>query len=119
MSKSWKKVLIQSKDFYGYKSDYTKGTQVDLGPGDLVVYDGINLEHWREPFEGDICGQVFLHYNTLESSIKYSNKFDNRPHLGLPDDFCSKRLYKYDDKKEIISDKLKNNIWLSINIDIF
>ena len=85
-----------------YKSAFTKGTQVDLGPGDLVVYDGVNLEHWREPFKGEICGQVFLHYNTVESSIKHKNKFDSRPHLGLPEDFCSQRLYKYDDQ-EVIS----------------
>ena len=90
-------------NFDGYKSDFTKGTQIDLGPGDLVVYDGINLEHWREPFKGEVCGQVFLHYNTMESSIKHDNKFDARPHLGLPEDFCSKRLYSYDDKKKVIS----------------
>jgi len=65
----------------------------------MVVYVGTDLEHWREPFEGDICGQVFFHYNTLEHANEHDNKYDARPHLGLPDNFCDKRLYKYQDGK--------------------
>tara|TARA_Y100000114_G_scaffold76909_1_gene70619 strand:+ start:557 stop:1174 length:618 start_codon:yes stop_codon:yes gene_type:complete len=59
-----------------------KGKKVDLQPGDMLMYKGCELEHWREPFTGEACAQVFLHYNRRE--FKNSNQFDGRPHIGLP-----------------------------------
>ena len=50
----------------------------------MLVYSGCDLEHWREPFEGNICGQVFLHYNHVNGPFAEKNKFDKRPLLGLP-----------------------------------
>jgi hypothetical protein len=61
-----------------------KGTKVNLKPGDMLVYSGCDLEHWREPFQGDECIQVFLHYNNIETPGARNNMFDTRPHLGLP-----------------------------------
>ena len=61
-----------------------KGTKVNLKPGDMLVYSGCDLEHWREPFQGDECIQVFLHYNNIETPGARDNMFDTRPHLGLP-----------------------------------
>ena len=60
-----------------------KGVKVDLKQGDMLIYSGCDLEHWREPFEGDNCAQVFLHYNKISKKAD-KNKFDGRPHLGLP-----------------------------------
>ena len=70
----------------GYVSNNTKGIKVDLKPGDMLVYSGCILEHWRDKFEGENCGQVFLHYNNVKTNGDV-NKFDGRPHLGLPADF--------------------------------
>jgi len=28
-----------------------KAVKVNLKPGDMLIYRGCNLEHWREPFE--------------------------------------------------------------------
>jgi len=69
-----------------YKSDNTPGVKVDLEPGDMLVYSGCILEHWREKFEGDNCAQVFLHYNNIATQGE-TNKYDGRLHLGLPADF--------------------------------
>jgi hypothetical protein len=66
------------------KPDAPKGTKVLLEVGDMLVYSGCDLEHWREPFEGNICGQVFLHYNHVDGPFADKNKFDGRPMLGLP-----------------------------------
>ena len=55
------------------------GTKVLLEVGDMLVYSGCELEHWREPFEGNICGQVFLHYNHVNGPFADKNKFDGRP----------------------------------------
>ena len=67
-----------------HKPDAPKGTKVLLEVGDMLVYSGCELEHWREPFEGDICGQVFLHYNHVNGPFANKNMFDRRPKLGLP-----------------------------------
>jgi|TARA_B100000035_G_scaffold187786_1_gene160293 hypothetical protein len=67
-----------------HKPDAPKGDKLVLDVGDMLVYSGCDLEHWREPFEGNICGQVFLHYNHLNGKYSDKNKFDGRPMLGLP-----------------------------------
>jgi len=61
-----------------------KGIKVDLKPGDMLVYSGCELEHWREKFKGKECVQVFLHYNNRKTPGARDNMFDKRPHLGLP-----------------------------------
>mgnify|MGYP003637004948 CR=1 FL=1 len=63
---------------------FVEGTKILLEVGDMLVYSGCELEHWREPFDGDICGQVFLHYNHVNGPFANKNKFDGRPMLGLP-----------------------------------
>lgn len=68
----------------GYIQSISGGLPVQLDPGDILVYRGCDLEHWREPFEGEVCSQVFFHFaeHKDESSLKY--KFDTRDLLGLP-----------------------------------
>ena len=61
-----------------------KGVKVDLKPGDMLVYYGCELEHWREKFKGEECVQVFLHYNNCKTPGAKDNMFDQRIHLGLP-----------------------------------
>ena len=61
-----------------------KGIKVDLKPGDMLVYSGCELEHWRNKFKGKECIQVFLHYNNCKTLGARDNMFDKRPHLGLP-----------------------------------
>lgn len=61
--------------------------KINLKQGDMLIYRGIELEHWREIFNGDICGQVFLHYNDSKTKNSEENIFDRRPHLGLPSSF--------------------------------
>jgi len=60
------------------------GVEANLKQGDMLMYRGCDLEHWREPFEGKNCGQVFLHYNNINSAQADVNKFDGRPLIGLP-----------------------------------
>ena len=64
-----------------------KGIKVDLKQGDMLIYLGCELEHWRKPFKGKNCSQVFLHYNNKKHINASENLFDTRPHLGLPADF--------------------------------
>ena len=68
----------------GYVSDNTKGVRIDLKQGDMLVYSGCELEHWREKFKGKECVQVFLHYNNRKTPGAKKNMFYRRQHLGLP-----------------------------------
>ena len=61
-----------------------KGIKVDLKPGDMLVYSGCELEHWRNKFKGKEHIQVFLHYNNRKTPGAKENMFDKRPQLGLP-----------------------------------
>jgi len=72
------------KEGVGYVSENTKGVRVDLKPGDMMVYRGMELEHWRDKFKGKQCIQAFLHYNNRKTPGAKDNMFDKRPHLGLP-----------------------------------
>ena len=61
-----------------------KGIRVDLKVGDMLIYAGCELEHWREPFQGNVCSQVFLHYNHANGPFAKTNLYDKRPLLGIP-----------------------------------
>ena len=61
-----------------------EGTKIILNQGDMLIYKGCDVEHWREAFEGENCGQVFLHYNDASDEKAEQNKYDGRPCLGLP-----------------------------------
>ncbi|MBU3998973.1 MAG: hypothetical protein KKI03_15940, partial [Gammaproteobacteria bacterium] len=39
-----------------------KPVAVHMQPGDAMMYLGCKTMHWREPFEGTRCTQVFMHY---------------------------------------------------------
>ena len=70
------------------------GIKVDLEPGDMLIYSGCELEHWREEFKGKDCGQVFLHYNKSSSKKAKENLYDKRPFAGLPAWFKGYKLPK-------------------------
>ena len=70
------------------------GIKVDLDPGDMLIYSGCELEHWREEFKGKDCGQVFLHYNKSSSKKAKENLYDRRPFAGLPAWFKGYKLPK-------------------------
>ena len=62
----------------------TEGKSIHMKPGDMIIYRGCNLEHWREPYTGVNHAQVFLHYNSDNDKTRL---FDTRPTLGLPGSF--------------------------------
>ena len=56
--------------------------KIELNPGDMLIYEGEKLEHFREPFKGEECGQVHFHFvKANKDNLKYL--FDGRPHMGL------------------------------------
>tara|TARA_B110000285_G_C15141573_1_gene631078 strand:+ start:4362 stop:5009 length:648 start_codon:yes stop_codon:yes gene_type:complete len=59
-----------------------KEIPVHLNDGDMLIYKGCELDHWREPLKGNHHAQLFLHYNDKNGS--YKQQIDGRPTFGLP-----------------------------------
>lgn len=62
----------------------SEGVKVVLEPGDMLIYRGCDLEHWRDAAQEDGCTQVFLHYNDARSPGAKDNELDRRQFIGLP-----------------------------------
>jgi hypothetical protein len=55
----------------------------ELNVGDAVIMNGHELEHWREPFEGEWFVSAIFGYVDKNSMHAYQ-KYDQRKQLGLP-----------------------------------
>tara|TARA_R100001509_G_C4883163_1_gene220910 strand:- start:709 stop:1287 length:579 start_codon:yes stop_codon:yes gene_type:complete len=62
-------------------------------PGDAVVYEGCNYSHWREPYDGEKCMQVFLHYIRTNGQYK-SFALDGRKYLGQDKDEAMRGVWQ-------------------------
>ena len=55
--------------------------KVELDKGDLLIYKGCDVSHWREPFEGKVWLQTFLHF--VDRNGKFAEwQYDKRKNLG-------------------------------------
>ena len=70
------------------------GAPVYMKPGDMIIYRGCDVDHWRERFKGLNHAQVFLHYN--DKTSPYQIEFDGRPILGIPKKFQKDPTFKGD-----------------------
>lgn len=63
-----------------------RGNEVSVSqePGDLVIYSGCELLHWRDAYTGQSQVQTFLHYVDAEGH-NAGWKYDRRPALGTPE----------------------------------
>ena len=55
---------------------------IDLDEGDMVIYMGTKLSHWRNEFLGNEHIQIFLHY-VNKYGENSNSKYDGRYFLGL------------------------------------
>ena len=63
-----------------------KTRALSLRQGDLVIFKGHELPHWRDPWtapEGSWQVQVFMHYVDANGPFKHT-RFDERPALCVP-----------------------------------
>lgn len=58
--------------------------EVELEPGDLIIYKGMILPHWRDPYDGNYHRQIFIHYVDYDGEYAKTNEYDGRPCLGAP-----------------------------------
>ena len=82
-----------------------KEIPINMKPGDMIIYRGDELQHWREPFGGINHAQAFLHYN--ERDGKYNIPFDGRPYLGMPSKYRSPESLALQNQPFKIEKKIK------------
>jgi hypothetical protein len=58
--------------------------ECELEPGDLAVYKGAEIPHWRKTYTGDRHVQIFVHYVDKNGLYGDSHLYDGRPFLGAP-----------------------------------
>lgn len=77
-------ICIDSTDLWNFyiKKRNGKTSEIKLNPGDMCVYSGCELEHWRTPYKGKQQIQCFLHY-VNSNGIHEDHKFDKRPLMGI------------------------------------
>ena len=63
---------------------YIDGKEINLEVGDMIIYNGVALKHWRKKFTKKISAQACFFY-----SKKKQREFDGKPHIGLPFDFST------------------------------
>ena len=67
--------------YFGKDDDDVVGTGFEINIGDLVMYRGCELNHWRPPYKGQWQVQVFFHFVDANGPYK-DNAMDGRKSLG-------------------------------------
>jgi hypothetical protein len=69
--------------YFSRNEDKSDAIKIDLNLGDLCLYKGCELYHWRPKFTQDWYLQSFLHYVDANGKFK-DNVYDGREYLGMP-----------------------------------
>lgn len=69
--------------YFSNNEDRSNAIKILLNPGDLCLYRGCDLWHWRPPFENKWYLQSFLHYVDADGPYK-DRIYDEREFLGMP-----------------------------------
>ena len=64
-----------------------------LEPGDMLVYKGCEITHWREPFKGINQAQMFMHLDRADK--EKTNLWDNKPMPAIPAIYSSNYMTMY------------------------
>lgn len=67
--------------FFGKNDDDVVGTPIEVGVGDIVMYRGNELNHWRPTYKGKWQVQVFFHFVDANGPHK-DFAYDKRESLG-------------------------------------
>lgn len=100
---------FDSKPIWPIFMDEDKEIGISLDVGELVVYKGCDIVHWRPPFKGEWHIQVFLHYVDANGPYKDHVK-DGRSDFGVQKDGTNPVLSKPNDTpstNQIVSPQFK------------
>ena len=67
--------------FFGKNDDDLAGQSMEINTGDLVMYRGCDLNHWRPEYKGKWQAQIFFHYVDANGP-NAQHAMDGRQQLG-------------------------------------
>lgn len=77
--------------YFSKNEDKTDAVEILLNPGDICLYRGCDLWHWRPPFKNKWYLQSFLHY--VDANGPYKEWiYDERKFLAMPAPINRKNL---------------------------
>lgn len=71
-----------------------QAVEVTMDPGDMLVYKGCEVLHWRNAFQGNFHAQLFLFYVDKMGPFAEHGVFDTKPHMGLPVAFRDQKKWQ-------------------------
>ena len=76
---------VDGEDWPLFLRDVQQTYKVIIEPGDILIYKGIELSHWRDPMPWNTneVYQVFLHYVDADGPSS-GLKYDGRTFIGMP-----------------------------------
>lgn len=99
--------------YFSKDPDDLIGKPVDIGIGDLVMYRGNELTHWRPKYKGKWQTQVFFHFVDANGPHK-DWKYDKRPELGLPAETKNKIPVKKAEEKLLHTPVYYNGVMIPL-----
>ena len=79
---------------------------ISLNPGDMLIYAGPLVKHWRDPLDSMAYVQAFFHY-VYADGPNASYQFDGRDAIGVPKISAGFEYFKYSDLMQAL---LKRNL---------
>tara|TARA_R110000803_G_scaffold210650_1_gene283047 strand:+ start:1128 stop:1769 length:642 start_codon:yes stop_codon:yes gene_type:complete len=61
--------------------------------GDVILYKGVEVLHWRDPLEYDWSDHIFLHWVDGDDEKYKSEIFDGRSGIGIPKEQNSSQVF--------------------------
>lgn len=104
--------------YFGKNDDDVVGTGFEIGVGDLVMYRGNELNHWRPPYKGVWQVQVFFHWVDANGPHK-DWAYDKRGSLGTTERKEDNREELLERFKPPIGQTFYNGVMIRTNDEIW
>ena len=84
---------------------------VSLEVGDVLLYQGPNIPHWRDTFLGDYSSHMFLHFINANSNMNGVSTFTKPSHA--PNDRSQRSAFTYDGAENRYSKEQNNEHFIN------
>lgn len=84
------------------------GERLNIGVGDLVMYRGCELPHWRPKYKGEWQVQVFFHFVDANGPHK-DYVYDGRPKMGIQKGTATQGKKSFLDSETVALDQSTEN----------
>jgi hypothetical protein len=103
--------------FFAEDEDDVVGHPLEINIGDIVMYRGCELPHWRPKYKGKWQVQVFFHYVNVNGPHK-DHIFDGRSTMGVPKE-QQPLLVEAPQREELTSKVIYNGVMITTNDEVF